>query len=315
MKLFPKIKPYRHGYLAVRDGHKLYYELCGNPKGKPVIYLHGGPGGGCSEDNRRFFNPKIWNILLFDQRGSGRSKPFGSTRANNTWKLVDDIRKLLRFLKIEKTFLFGGSWGSTLALVYAIKYPKTVSGMLLRGIFLSRDADVRSTYDDGGLYFPDALERLQSLVPKSCRQDSKKMMAYYLGRMKSKNAKVAKKYAFEWSYYEMSMIKLNSTQKEVLKILKGFNYRSLAVMETYYLKNNCFLPENYILNNAHKLKMPVSIVQGRYDTICPPVQAWLLHKALPQSKLFFMHASHGSMDPEIESKLVEEMKRMAKVIS
>lgn len=314
MKLFPMIKPYRHGYLNVGDGHRLYYEMCGNPKGKPVVYLHGGPGGGCSEHSRRFFNPKVWNIILFDQRGSGRSKPFGSTKANTTAKLVEDIRKLLQFLRMEKAFLFGGSWGSTLALVYAIKYPKTVSGMLLRGVFLSRDRDVRGTYDDGGLYFPDALERLKSLVPQSCRQDTKKMMAYYLGKMKSKDIRIAEKYAFEWAYYEMSMIKLGSTKKEVLKTFKDFNYLSLAIMETHFLKSNCFLPENYILKNAHRLKMPVSIVQGRYDTICAPVQAWLLHKALPQSRLSFVTAAHGSMDPKIEEKLLEEMKLMGKYV-
>lgn len=312
-KLFPKIRPYRHGYLSVGDGHKLYYELCGNPKGKPVLFVHGGPGAGCSGKDRQFFNPKVWNIILFDQRGANRSKPFGSLNANTTWKLVSDMRQLLRFLNISKVFLFGGSWGSTLSLVYAIKHHETVSGMLLRGIFLSRDQDVRSTYDCGGLYFPDALERLKALVPKSCREDSKKMMAYYLAKMKSKNARTAKKYAFEWAYYEMTMIKLGSTRREVLKTFSNFNYRSLAIMETYYLKSNCFLPENYILKNAHKLKMPVSIVQGRYDTICQPIQAWLLHKAIPKSKLVFAVSGHSSSDPPLTAKLVEEMKRMEKV--
>ncbi|MBI2580421.1 alpha/beta fold hydrolase, partial [Candidatus Woesearchaeota archaeon] len=137
-KLFPKIKPYRHGYIDVGDGHKLYYELCGNPKGKPVLYVHGGPGAGCDVNSRRFFNPKVWNIILFDQRGANRSKPFASLKANTTWKLVSDIRQLVKFLSIKKVFLFGGSWGSTLSLVYAIKYPETVAGMLLRGIFLGR---------------------------------------------------------------------------------------------------------------------------------------------------------------------------------
>ncbi len=313
MKLFPRIKPYRHGYLNVGQGHSLYYELCGSPNGKPVLYIHGGPGGGCSENSRRFFNPKVWNIILFDQRGAGRSRPFCSTKANTTGKLVEDMRKLLRFLKIRKAFLFGGSWGSTLALVYAIKYPGTVTGMLLRGVFLSRDQDVRSTYEDAGLYFPDKLEHLKLLVPKSCREDSKKMMAYYLRKMRSKNARIAKKYAFEWAYYEMSMLKLKMPQMEILRSLKENNFRSLAIMEAYYLKNNCFLPENYILKNAHRLKMTVSIVQGRYDTICPPIQAWLLHKALPRSKLVFTISGHGSGDPQLQSRLVEEMQKMARL--
>src|SRR3989338_992516 len=160
-KLFPKIKPYRNGYLDVGDGHKLYYELCGNPKGKPVLYVHGGPGSGCSPTSRLFFNPRKWNIIVFDQRGAGRSRPFASTRANTTQKLVSDIRKLLKFLGVSKVFLFGGSWGSTLSLVYAIRHPETVSGMLLRGIFLSREQDIKDLYSDDGLarqLFPDCFE-------------------------------------------------------------------------------------------------------------------------------------------------------------
>ena len=151
--LYAKIKPYRHGFLDVGDGHSLYYELCGNPKGKPVLFVHGGPGAGCSEKDRRYFNPKAWNIILFDQRGANRSKPFASLRANTTWKLVADMRQLLRFLKIDKVFLFGGSWGSTLSLVYAIKHPETVTGMLLRGIFLGRKWDIDYTYGGGAEEF------------------------------------------------------------------------------------------------------------------------------------------------------------------
>lgn len=318
MALFPKIKPYRHGYLDVGDGHKLYYELCGNPKGKPVLYIHGGPGAGCDGNSRRFFNPKAWNIILFDQRGANRSKPFGSIKANTTWKLAQDIRQLLRFLDIKKAFLFGGSWGSTLALVYAIKHPETVTGMLLRGIFLGRREDIMYTYDGGAQdYFPDKWERFVSLVPKSRRND---VIGYYARQMQSKNRKIQDKFAFEFAYYELSLLKLNMPHKAVMKIMGKKSshpgHKSMAIIESHYMTHDCFLPKNYVLNNIAKIrksKIPVSIVQGRYDALCPPMQAWLLHKALPKSRLFLVTGGHGSSEKTVQRKLVEEMKRFSKL--
>ncbi|MBI2581007.1 prolyl aminopeptidase [Candidatus Woesearchaeota archaeon] len=318
-KLFPRIKPYRHGYLPVSDSHKLYYELCGNPKGKPVLYVHGGPGAGCDENSRRFFNPKVWNIILFDQRGANRSKPFGSTRANTTWKLVSDIRQLLRFLNIKKAFLFGGSWGSTLSLVYAIKHPETVTGMLLRGIFLGRKEDIMYTYGGGAQdYFPDKWERFTRMVPKSRRKD---VIGYYARQMRSKNRKIRDKFAFEFAYYELSLIKLSMTHRDVMKIMEKASshpgHKSMAIIESHYMTNDCFLPKNYILNNIGRIssrKIPVSIVQGRYDALCPPYQAWELHKSLPRSKLFLVTGGHGSSEETVQSKLVEKMKRMEKSV-
>lgn len=318
-KLFPKIKPYRHGYLDVGDGHKLYYELCGNPKGRPLLYLHGGPGAGCDANSRRFFNPKAWNIMLFDQRGANRSRPFGSLRANTTWKLVSDIRKLLRFLNLKKVFLFGGSWGSALALVYAIKHPETVTGMLLRGVFLGRKEDITYTYGGGAEdFFPDAWERFEGNVPVKYRND---IISYYVRRMRSKNSRVSNKFAFEFAYYELSLLKLSMKHKDVMKIMGKASshpgHRSMAIIESYYMKNNCFLSKDYILGNIRRIaesKIPVAIVQGRYDALCPPMQAWLLHKALPKSRLVFAISGHGSGDPPLTAKLVEEMKRMEKVI-
>lgn len=310
-KLFPKIKPYRHGYFNAGDGHKLYYELCGNPKGKPLLYVHGGPGAGCSESSRRYFNPKKWNIILFDQRGAGRSRPFASTQANTTWNLVADMRRLLRLLGIKKVFLFGGSWGSTLSLVYAIKHPETVSGMLLRGIFLARNRDIIYAFGGGAeKYFPEAWERFIRLVPEKHRK-GRNAISYYAKKMKSKNAFAAKKFAYEWARYELSMLKLEMPTKEIRKSLKEYNYLSLGKLEAHYTANKCFLPENYILRNAYKIRnIQATIVQGRYDTICPPIQAWLLHKALPKSKLFILTAGHASSEPEIQGRLVNEMERM-----
>ncbi len=312
-KLFPKVKPYRHGYLDVGDGHELYYELCGNPKGRPVLYVHGGPGAGCDGKSRRFFNPKKWNIILFDQRGANRSKPFGSVKDNTTKKLVGDIRQLLNYLGISRVFLFGGSWGSTLSLVYAIKYPETVAGMLLRGIFLGRKKDILYTYGGGAQeYFPDAWERFTSRVPERKRKNT---IGYYSSMMQSKNKKVREKFAFEFAYYELSLLKLSMQHNDVMRIMRKASshpgHRSMAIIESYYMKNNCFLPANYILNNCHRItaaKIPVSIVQGRYDMLCPPMQAWLLHNALPKSRLFYVTAGHAGSEPAIQSKLVEEMK-------
>ena len=314
-KLWPKIKPYRKGYLKVSDGYKLYYELCGNEKGKPVLFVHGGPGAGCSENDRRFFNPKKYSIILFDQRGAGRSKPFASIKANTTWKLVEDINKLLQFLKIDKVFLFGGSWGSTLSLIYATNYPETVTGMLLRGIFLGTKPEIKFLYGGAAaLFFPDAWERLASLAPAAKRNNLAAFINYYLNKMLSKNKEEREKYTYEWARYELSLLKLNMPEKEVRKTMKEFNYRSLAVLEAHYLGKSCFLPQNYILKNCGKLKIPVSIVHGRYDVICAPSAAYALHKKLKQSKLFFTLAGHGSRDEGNVQRLVSEMERMHRLI-
>jgi proline iminopeptidase len=311
-KLFPKTKPFMKGYFKVTDGHQLYYEVCGNPEGKPVLFVHGGPGAGFNDSSKRFFNPKKFKIILFDQRGAGRSKPFASTKANTTQKLVEDMKKLLKFLGVKKTFLFGGSWGSTLSLIFAIKNPKLVNGILLRGIYLARKWDTDYTFGGGAEeFFPDSWERFISLVPKKNRK-GRNIINYYVNKMKSKNKKTAKKYAYEWSRYELSMISMNSSETVIKKDLKFYNYVSLSILEAHYLKNNCFVPENYILNNAKKLKMPVIIIQGRHDVICPPIQAYLLHKAIKQSKLFIVNAAHASSEPEIQQKLLEEMNKVAK---
>jgi len=308
-KLYPKINPYKKGYLSVSDGHKLYYELCGNPKGIPVLYLHGGPGGGISPKSRRFFNPKIYKIILFDQRGSGKSKPFASIKNNTTSKLVQDIRRILKFLKIKNVFLFGGSWGSTLALIYAMKYPKSVSGMVLRGIYLCRSKD-----DKHYLYNKKnkvkQLQRLTSIVPKIYKKD---ILSYYLKQMQSKNKKIKQKFTYEWAYYEISISKMKITPKQILKSLKKFSYKSLSPLEVHYLKNKCFLKPNFILKNINKIKnIPTSIVHGKYDLICPPEAAVTLHKRLKNSKLLLVRAGHSASEKEIQEKLVSEMKRFAK---
>jgi proline iminopeptidase len=311
MKLFPARKPYEYGYFPVGDGHELYYALYGNPEGVPVLFVHGGPGAGCSKNAARHFNPKKFNILTVDQRGAGKSRPFAGMRANTTQKLVQDFRKLLRFLKIEKTFLFGGSWGSCLSLCYAIKYPKTVLGMVLRGIYLGSRYE-NEYFMNGGArtHFPEAWERFSGNVPNRYRSRPAK---FYWRMMNSKSQKTAYKYCFEWALYENSMLHLDYDLKKALKEARGKWVIPLARLEAKYLMNDCFLPKNHILRNANKIKqIPVSLVHGRYDFVCTPDMAYRLHKALPKSKLFFVLAGHSLSDSEIRSRTMIEIHKLAK---
>lgn len=308
MKLYPKRKPYRKGYFPVSDGHELYYALYGNPTGTPVLFVHGGPGGGC-RDGYRYFDPKKFNIILVDQRGAGGSKPFARLKGNTTQKLVKDFRNILKFLKIKKTLLFGGSWGSCLSLCYAIKYPKTVLGMVLRGIYLGSSFETDFMLKGSPqTHFPDLWESFTSLVPKR-----KNILGYYWKMMNSKNRKTALKFCREWALYENSLCKLDYNAKQSLKDVRGNWVIAIARIEAHYFRRNCFLPNNYILKNARKLRnIPCSVVQGRYDFVCPPESAYKLHKALPKSKLFFVTAGHSSADPEIRDALMREIREMGR---
>jgi len=309
--VYKKIKVYKKGYLDVGDGHKIYYELCGNPNGKPVMFIHGGPGGGFVEDDKHFFNPKIFNIIMFDQRGSGKSTPFATLENNTTFKLVSDIKKLLNFLQINKTFLFGGSWGSTLSLVYAIKHPKTVAGMILRGIYLGRKGEEQYGFHDAQNVFPEAWEKMISLVPDQYKRN---ILDYYYQMLTSKNPKNRKKYALTWATYELSISKLRTSEHDLKKILNMIKPEAFAKIEVHYLINHCFLPKNYILRNIYKLKdIPISIVHGRYDHVASPRAAYILHKHLPKSKLYYTFAGHSAHDPETKKRLVKEMDKFGKL--
>ena len=298
--------PYQHGYLDVSDAHQLYYELYGNPKGIPVLFLHGGPGAGFSDKDKQFFDPDIYRVIFFDQRGASRSKPFGSIENNTTQHLIKDINQLLDHFNLKKVCLFGGSWGSTLALVYAIQFPERVSGMVLRGIWLANKYGL-DHYIRGGIkeFFPEVWERFANLV-----KEGQNPVDYYLKNMLSDDKKLSDKYAYEWAYYEMSFYTINKIA-DPAESLKTFSYKSMAIMEAYYIKNNCFIPDDYILNNCHKIKdIKTSIVQGRYDFICPPVQAFSLHQQLNNSRLNVVNAGHASTDEEIKNSLISELKRI-----
>lgn len=306
--VYKNIKTYKKEYLEVGDGHKIYYELSGNPDGQPVLFIHGGPGGGFSQEDKRFFNPKIFNIITFDQRGSGKSKPFASLKNNTTKFLVSDIKKLLSELKIQKTLIFGGSWGSTLALVYSIKYPETVTGLVLRGIFLgSKKENDYFTYNSYNT-FPEAWEKLTSIIPESYIK-KRKIEQYYYKKIKEKNQKFIK----AWAEYEFSISSLYPSKTKVKKYLKNIKVEAFASIELHYLNHLCFLPENYILNNLKKIEnIPCSIIHGRYDKVCCPSSAYKIHKKLKKSNLYFTMAGHSASDEENEQKLVEEINKMAK---
>ena len=284
------MKPYDKGYIRVSGGHRLYYERCGNKNGVPAVFLHGGPGTGFVEKHKALFDFRIFNVLFFDQRGAGRSRPFGSTKMNTTWHLVDDITFLLDKFGIEKAVIYGGSWGSTLALVYAIKHPERVAGLVLRGIYLA-NPDGNKHYLGGGLaeYAPEAWERFVRFGP--IRQHRKDIAGYYRKKMITGPKATRRKFCYEWSHYEISLVALKIDEKQIEHMLHEYSFDSLAILESHYVTHGCFLPPNFILRNAAKLsQMPVSIVHGRYDLICRPIEAWQLHKKIQGSRLHMVVA-------------------------
>jgi len=305
------MKPYEKGYLQVSDGHRLYYERCGNRSGIPVVFLHGGPGSGFVESHKKVFDFRKFNVLFFDQRGAGRSKPYASLKANTTDKLISDINFLLDHFDIGKALFYGGSWGSTLALVYAIRHLNRVSALVLRGIFLANAESLRH-YVGGGVeaYAPEAWQRFIAQVPTTSR---KNLVNYYFRKMKSSSAATRRKYCYEWSYYEMSISSINVNPSEIGKLLVDYSYESLARLEAHYSSQKFFLPNDFIIRNAKKLSsIPVSIVHGRYDLICRPLEAYNLHKVIKGSRLKLVCAGHSSSDPEIKKALQSELLSMAK---
>ncbi len=294
------------GYHIVSGGHKLYFEVYGNPDGIPVLFLHGGPGIGFSDYDKQFFDQEKFRVLFFDQRGASRSKPFGSIESNTTDTLIEDIDSLAETHQFKKFLIFGGSWGSTLALVYAIRNPNKVLGLILRGVFLA-NKEALDYYINGGVqnFFPEVWEHFQGLVPKNTKDSFAK---YYYNKMCSDDQLVSEKFAYEWARYEMSIYKMGVKDAEIEEILNTIPYKSLAKLEAHYMVNNCFLSEDYILNNSDKIEnIPTVIVQGRYDAICPPKFAYQLHQKLKKSKLHIVHAGHAASEPEIEKKLTAEL--------
>lgn len=302
---FPEISPYHTEFLKVSDIHNIYLEQCGNPKGRTILFLHGGPGGGCSADHRRFFDPSHYRIILFDQRGSGRSTPAAELQENTTWDLVSDIEKIRHHLQIEDWIVFGGSWGSTLALSYAIKHKEKVKGLILRGIFLCRPSEIKWFYQEGASQiFPDAWEKYFNFIPAEERQDF--VTAYYK-RLTHANSEIRLQAAKIWSQWEAATSRLFVDPKAVQEFEEPIYALQFARIECHYFTNNSFFEStNYLLENIFKIRqIPAAIVQGRYDVVCPAKSAWELHQAWPESELHIIpDAGHAAGEPGIKSKLI-----------
>lgn len=312
--LYPEIQPYATHQLAVDAPHVLHVEECGNPAGIPVVFLHGGPGAGFQPWNRRFFDPEQYRIVLFDQRGSGRSTPHAMLEGNTTQALVADIERLREFLNIDRWLVFGGSWGSTLGLAYAEAHPERVTGLILRGIFLCRDQDLRWFYQDGASHiFPDAWEEYERVIPKAEREDF--MRAYYK-RLTGTDEIARMAAAKAWSVWEGMCSTLKPNTSVVDHFADPHTALSLARIECHYFVNNTFMRPNQLLDDAHKLKdIPGVIVHGRYDMVCPLDNAFALHKAWPQSELYVIRdAGHSAAEPGIVDALVKATRDFAHLL-
>jgi proline iminopeptidase len=306
--LYPEIEPFDEGMLQVSDLHTIHYERVGNPEGIPVVFLHGGPGGGLLPMYRQFFDPAAYHVVLFDQRGSGRSTPAYELKENTTWDLVADIEKLREKFGIDKWYVFGGSWGSTLSLAYAETHPDRVRGLALRGIFLTRRKELEWFYQYGASeIFPDFWERFRDEIPKEERGDF--MTAYYK-RLTGENEAVQLSAARAWSVWEGSTSKLYPSE-DLMEHWEGAHEAlSLARIECHYFMNNSFFAtENHLLENVDKIRsIPTVIVQGRYDVVCPITSAWDLHKAFPEAELVIVpDAGHSVSEPGTISALVDAM--------
>jgi len=310
--LYPPLEPFRTGVLETGDGHSIYWELCGNPKGKPAVFLHGGPGAGCSPEHRRLFDPERYCVLLFDQRGCGRSRPSASLENNTTWHLVADIERLRSMLGVERWLVFGGSWGSTLALAYAQAHPARVSELILRGIFALRRAEVLWYYQEGASWlFPDLWEGFLAPIPEAERGD---LMAAYRKRLVGTDRAAQLEAARAWSLWEGQTITL--LPDPAFTELHGGDDFALAFarIENHYFVHAGWLEDGQLIRDAHKLEgIPGVIVQGRYDVATPAKTAWDLHRAWPEADFQMVaDAGHAFNEPGILQRLIAATDRFAR---
>ncbi len=306
--LFPEIGPYETGYLPLSGGHVMYWEQVGNPRGKPVLFLHGGPGAGAGAVHRRFFDPSVWRVIIFDQRGAGRSKPLGEIAANTTPHLVEDIESLRKFLNIERLLLFGGSWGSTLALAYAQAHPESVMGLVLRGIFLGRPEEVEWFLYGMARVFPDAHAAFSQFLPPEERGD---LLKSYLARLTNPDPEIHGPAARTWSIYEGSCSTLLPSFEAVTAFAQDRAAIGLARIEAHYFEHDLFLPAGGLLANMSALhNIPGEIVQGRYDMICPAKSAFDLLAAWPLARLTLVpDAGHSALEPGVRTALIAALER------
>lgn len=303
-QLFPEIEPYNIFRLKVSSIHELYVEEVGNPKGQPVVFLHGGPGAGLSKNHRRLFDPKHYRIILFDQRGAGQSTPFADLRENTTWDLVSDMEKIRNHLKIDRWMVFGGSWGSTLAMAYAQTHPSKVTGLILRGIFMCRPSEIEWFYQDGAeQIFPDLWENYIAPIDPSERHE---MVKAYYRRLTSENESVRLEAARAWSTWEGSTLSLLPNADAIATFGADQTAVSLARIECHYFMHDSWFRKNQLLEDVSKIRhIPAVIVHGRYDVVCPVKSAWDLHRAWPEAKLeIIKDAGHSVFEPGIMHALI-----------
>lgn len=310
--LYPECLPYNQTDIPVTTTHSIYVEECGNPHGMPVIFLHGGPGSGCNPAQRRFFDPDHYRIILFDQRGCGRSQPAGETKENNTQALVGDIETIRHYLQIERWHVFGGSWGSTLALAYANSHPTPVVSLTLRGIFLSRPHEIRWFLGQVALFFPEAWQTLLAPAPTSHREN---VLDYYASLVFDEDISISIPAAIRWNAFEASIMSL--IPKMDSAEVNGAVELARARVQIHYIQHLCFVDGDEMLQTAAKqlADIPTTIVQGRYDMVCPPQTAWELAQALPHASLVMVpDAGHSAMEPGTCQALMaatEQYKRLA----
>ncbi len=311
--LYPPIEPYRSGHLDVGDGHSLYWELSGNPDGKPAVFLHGGPGGGSSPEHRRQFNPDAYNILVFDQRGAGKSTPHAGLDNNTTWHLVEDIEKLrAEVAKVDKWLVFGGSWGSTLSLAYAQTHPERVTELVLRGVFLFDSYEIDWLYKDGGAaaLYPDYWQEFVGLIPEDERSD---LVEAYRKRLTGDDADERLRAAKAWSAWEASTVTLLPSEATMEHFTSPEFAIAIARIENHYMANRGSLDEGQLLRGAEKLRLiPGIIVQGRHDCCTPPKAAWALKEAWPEVDLQIVpDGGHLFNEPGILDGLIRATDRFA----
>jgi proline iminopeptidase len=310
--MYPAIEPYETGLLEVGDGHRIYYERVGTPGAKPAVFLHGGPGGGIDPDYRRFFDPERYDLLLFDQRGCGQSTPHASLEANTTWHLVADIEKLRQYVGCERWLVFGGSWGSTLALAYAETHPERVSALILRGIYTVTRAEIDWYYRFGvSQMFPDAWERFIDPIPEAERDD---LIAAFRKRLTSDDEAVRLAAAKAWAIWEGETITLFPRSDVARKYGDPHFALAFARLENHYFLHDCWLEPGQLLRDAHKLRgIPGEIIHGRYDMPCPVKTAHDLHKAWPDADFHLVEgAGHAATEPGILDRLVRATDHFAR---
>jgi proline iminopeptidase len=311
LPLYPEIKPYERHIVKVDDVHEIYVDESGIPHGIPVLFVHAGPGSGCQYDSRSFFNPEKYRIILFDQRGCGRSKPHSDLAGNTTHNLVEDMEKIRQHLGIDKWVVFGGGWGATLSLVYAEKYPERVEALILRGVFLGRQQDIDWFYQEGvSRFYPDHWEDFKAPIPPGDRGD---YLEAYAKLMAGADELARMAAAKAWSRWEADCSTLHPNQRLVKHLTDPHRALARCKIGVHYFRNSCFLEENQIIENVEAIQdIPGIIVHGRYDIICPLESAYLLHEAWPISQLFMVReAGHSATEPSIIDALIRATRDIA----